>query len=393
LSYDAWGRLRHSFTQQVYAPDATPALLLGRGYTGHEHLPWFGLVNMNARLYDPVVGRFLSPDPYVQAPEFSQSFNRYSYCWNNPLRYCDETGEWFLIDDLIAAAAGFVCGYVVHGITTGNWGMKAVAAGGIGAGMAWLGYNTMGGAAAMSGWQFAGNQVVNTAIGMVTPPINFGIGNVNFSISLMSMFTAGAMGNMNGFSLGVGISASYDIGDWTISAGIGGGSKYAGISYNDKNFGFSWHTTKYGGEIDGGSQGQRTATLGLRYKDWSISHENDVALMRGDGGDRYRSAALEIGYKDYMLGVNVYTNDPKIDGVLKGTNQYKNGIQYSSPLYIGKRVGYGMVKVGMEHPAIGRVFQNGFHKLIGSPLLMQSTVNPFSPYIKSGRYFPFSKYY
>jgi len=47
----------------------------------------------DARLYDPAVGRFLSPDPYVQNSDFSQSYNRYSYAWNNPLRYTDPTGE------------------------------------------------------------------------------------------------------------------------------------------------------------------------------------------------------------------------------------------------------------------------------------------------------------
>ena len=60
-----------------------------RGFTGHEHLPWFGLINMNARLYDPIVGRFLSPDPYVQAPDFTQNFNRYSDALNNSLNYTD----------------------------------------------------------------------------------------------------------------------------------------------------------------------------------------------------------------------------------------------------------------------------------------------------------------
>lgn len=94
LSYDPWGRLRNPETQQLYAVGNQPELLLGRGYTGHEHLPWFGLINMNARLYDPMLGRFLSPDPYVQAPDFSQNYNRYSYCLNNPLRYTDENGEF-----------------------------------------------------------------------------------------------------------------------------------------------------------------------------------------------------------------------------------------------------------------------------------------------------------
>lgn len=67
--------------------------MLGRGYTGHEHLTWFGVINMNARLYDLVLGRFLSPDPFVQMPDFTQNFNRYSYCLNNPLIFVDENGE------------------------------------------------------------------------------------------------------------------------------------------------------------------------------------------------------------------------------------------------------------------------------------------------------------
>ncbi|MCL2074106.1 MAG: DUF5675 family protein [Marinilabiliaceae bacterium] len=47
---------------------------------------------MNQRLYDPVVGRFLAPDPLVSNPEFSKDFNRYSYALNNPLKYVDITG-------------------------------------------------------------------------------------------------------------------------------------------------------------------------------------------------------------------------------------------------------------------------------------------------------------
>ena len=99
-SYDPWGNLRDPETLEAYAPGTEPELFLGRGFTGHEHLTAYGLVNMNARLYDPMTGRFLSPDPYVQAPDFSQAFNRFSYCWNNPLRFVDEDGE-FIIAALI----------------------------------------------------------------------------------------------------------------------------------------------------------------------------------------------------------------------------------------------------------------------------------------------------
>ncbi len=63
------------------------------GYTGHEMLPEFGIINMNGRLYDPVLGRFFSPDPYVQFVGSPQSYNRYSYCLNNPLKYTDPSGQ------------------------------------------------------------------------------------------------------------------------------------------------------------------------------------------------------------------------------------------------------------------------------------------------------------
>ena len=113
-SYDPWGRMRDPETLEIYAPGNEPSLMLGRGYTGHEHLTWFGLINMNARLYDPALGRFLSPDPYVQAPDFTQSFNRYSYCLNNPLKYTDENGEiaWF-IPVIIGAVLGSYTGGVI----------------------------------------------------------------------------------------------------------------------------------------------------------------------------------------------------------------------------------------------------------------------------------------
>lgn len=66
-----------------------------RGYTGHEHLDNLGLVHMNGRVYDPVLGRFLSPDPVVQAPYDTQGLNRYAYVRNNPLRYNDPSGFCF----------------------------------------------------------------------------------------------------------------------------------------------------------------------------------------------------------------------------------------------------------------------------------------------------------
>ena len=91
-AYDEWGQ------QSV----TLNAIGFSRGYTAHEMMPQFGIINMNGRLYDPLLARFFSPDNYVQQPTNSQNFNRYSYCLNNPLKYTDPSGEF--LAELFASA-------------------------------------------------------------------------------------------------------------------------------------------------------------------------------------------------------------------------------------------------------------------------------------------------
>ena len=106
-SYNAWGRARDP---QDWTRPYEGELFAGRGYTGHEHLQAFSLINMNGRVYDPVLARFLSPDPFVQAPGYANSFNRYAYVMNNPLMFTDPSGYkstprwllwwWFIINKI-----------------------------------------------------------------------------------------------------------------------------------------------------------------------------------------------------------------------------------------------------------------------------------------------------
>lgn len=93
VSFDAWGNLRNPETWSNYSENETyEEPMFDRGYTGHEHLAAFGLINMNGRMYDPMMSSFLSVDRFVQSFDNSQSFNRYAYCLYNPLRYVDPTG-------------------------------------------------------------------------------------------------------------------------------------------------------------------------------------------------------------------------------------------------------------------------------------------------------------
>ena len=102
--YDPWGVQTVTTNTIGYRSALCDAFIMewrkNRGYCGHEMLNDFQLINMNGRMYDPYLGRFLSPDNYVQLPTSAQSFNRYSYCLNNPLKYVDPSGELFGIDDL-----------------------------------------------------------------------------------------------------------------------------------------------------------------------------------------------------------------------------------------------------------------------------------------------------
>ncbi|MGB3223129.1 MAG: RHS repeat-associated core domain-containing protein [Desulforhopalus sp.] len=68
-------------------------LSVNHKFTGQELDDDTGLYNYNARLYDPVVGKFVSADTIVPQPKYSQAFNRYTYCLNNPVRYVDPSGH------------------------------------------------------------------------------------------------------------------------------------------------------------------------------------------------------------------------------------------------------------------------------------------------------------
>ena len=89
LSFDPWGN-RQMADWKTGRPSVSDVTT--RGFTGHEQLDELGLIHMNGRVYDPLIGRFLSPDIFVVNPTDSQAFNRYSYVRNNPLSAVDPSG-------------------------------------------------------------------------------------------------------------------------------------------------------------------------------------------------------------------------------------------------------------------------------------------------------------
>ena len=94
-SYEAFGKIRamdYGTNNNSLLSNLT--IETTRAFTGHEQIAELsGLIHMNARVYDSDIGRFLSADTLIQDPHDSQSYNRYSYVRNNPLKYTDPTGN------------------------------------------------------------------------------------------------------------------------------------------------------------------------------------------------------------------------------------------------------------------------------------------------------------
>ncbi|MEO1247510.1 MAG: Calx-beta domain-containing protein [Pseudomonadota bacterium] len=116
LGYGPWGlRLEANWGGVAKGPSFAPEAS-SRGFTDHEHLDGVGLIHMNGRVYSPTLGRFLSPDPHIQAPLNTQSYNRYSYVWNNPLSYTDPTGEILWVPVIWGAVKVAGWALTAHGV-------------------------------------------------------------------------------------------------------------------------------------------------------------------------------------------------------------------------------------------------------------------------------------
>lgn len=241
MSFDAWGNIR---IPGLWANGSYSGLILyDRGFTGHEHLFSFGLINMNGRMYDPVMSSFLSVDNYVQRPDFSQSFNRYAYCLNNPLRYTDPDGEWFLTGGvgfgklkdgygLTSLSVGVNFGFWGVGLNLGfdNDGISSVGVyGELGPHVGCAGANLT----LSVGYDFRHSTLTGSL------SANYGIslgGSCNLGVGVTGLYGYGLSTGQSSFGFGANIGASVHGDIWGI--GLGGSySRYNG--HNSFGFGFS----------------------------------------------------------------------------------------------------------------------------------------------------------
>jgi RHS repeat-associated protein len=262
-SYDAWGRPRKNIDLEYNLPNpfgGSSSSFTMRGYTFHEHLEMVGLINMNGRVFDPILGRVLSPDNYIQDATSSQNFNRYSYCLNNPLKYTDPDGNLIL-------EAMFVGGLMNVAIQGFSGNIK---------GLGDFGTAFAVGAVAGAGGAFAGGAAVSVV----------GVGG--FAGGAAAGATAGAVG---GFLGGAGTS-------WTqggsFSDGITSGLKGAAIG--------AIGGALIGGTIAGVKSALNNGSFWNGNGEISACYDNGIDLSDGRGVEYSNESAKE--FSDANFGKN-----------------------------------------------------------------------------------------
>lgn len=393
--FDPWGN-RMTYTDWAL-PQTQTDFAFDRGFTGHEHYDRIHVINANARLYDPVIGRFFSPDPFVQAPDFTQNYNRYSYCMNNPVMFCDPTGEFLGIPMLGLAFMAELTSNLINGIE--------------------------------HPFQTAWNNATATVNGMdqclqFSIPLsdnanfNFGASPLSLSINASVSYNKGS----NSITVGGGygmlgfygyVNGSQTIEGFKIDLSLGSGNNYKGwnTSITRNGFGVGWGKTYYGEAVgpDGRVNSQATGTRSIYFGIGSFRIENDYF---GDKHDRWRTNAWELTIGNITFGSSIYTNDPEGMGYehpdrpspLFGHNNptadydygaWEPGFVYSSPLWIGWRHGNSISRVGYSHPIIQDATQNFVHKYCGFGRMnfyLDYDYFYYGPCLDGGYYNPFSLY-
>ncbi len=218
--FDAWGNL---VKLEDGAGNPLAAFrIIDRGYTGHEHLLGVGLINMNGRLYDPKLHRFISPDNFVQDPTSTQNFNRYGYAMNNPFMYTDPSGEilWF-VPVLIGAGIGILANGIDNAVNNRPFFQGALKAGVIGGltGLASFGIGQVAGG--LSGFaKLAYQTVAHGALGSFSSAANGG--------DFLSGFASGALGSLASSGMGSLLNGANDF--WEATGTVASGSLMGGVS-------------------------------------------------------------------------------------------------------------------------------------------------------------------
>ncbi len=365
-SFTPWGQRRDPGTWQTLANTSSSGIdWLYRGYTGHEHLPEFGLINMNARLYDPVTTRMLSPDNVLALPYTTGGHNRYLYAMGNPMKYTDPSGDSpiapILIGMAISGAFNVGLQYADNGgdLNNFNWGSFAVSmiAGGVGGGMS-------AGLTAAGIGGFYNGAITGASTGLIN---SVGMGIVNNNLSFKSVASQTILGaGIGGLVSGIG-------------AGLDGRNFWDGDEIGhialavDKNM-------PYISQSDPNSCGGTTGEMVLKAQGIDAYTSDDIMGWAYDGriieGSGKSDLGIAIGIRD-NTGLNFdYTLNSDLGSADNLKNQLVKNINNGRSVVISQSHGHSVAIKGVYIRQVTKV--NGVIKSTSGPF-----IKVFDPFLSS----------
>lgn len=333
-NFDAWGRRRDA-TSWNYGTITIPSSFEWvKGFTGQEHIDAFSLINLNNRLYDPIIGRMLSVDNFVQDRYHSQGYNRYSYGLNNPMSFTDPSGEIVWAPIIIGAAVGAYMGGTMANSNPNPFEWN------FGSGKTWgymLGGAVVGGVSgaigagiSSSGIAFANTlAIVNSSIwysvgtamytnGATDVSVNFGFASYNFSQQEWGYL--GKKGNSFADNLGYTLGAIQNVAD--LLAGFKPGEVQLATEHSDM-IGHSAIT-----EVGETNPDKSIISFGPDYAAYNKNGKSFSDPTSRFGGDAQWSN--HIGETDVWIDQISGVNVNRLEQYGQWTKSFKYNVYYSS---------------------------------------------------------------
>lgn len=269
---------------------------------------------MNARLYDPKIHRFLATDNFVQDPGNPQNYNLYGYVFNNPLRYTDPSGNYAVVDDIIAAVVG---GIINLGVNIYQGNIKGNFWDAVGKGAAAFGAGAVGGWAALypefGGWVWGGAIVGGTNAWLSGENVTEGaiFGGITGAVG-------GALGSWVGSGMTVavqGIRVSSPVLQGAITGGLGGaavGGIMNGAIVTIQTGSFSAGIEAFG---TGAAMGFATGSVSGAGAGYGSAVKNQISAWNGSskGTSPSGSIAVDDALAPATKSLNAQIEDLKID--------------------------------------------------------------------------------
>ncbi|MBI3886999.1 MAG: VCBS repeat-containing protein [Opitutae bacterium] len=339
-AYDGWGKQSTLFTAS--GGGVTNTAPTTRGYTDHEMLADFGLIHMNGRIYDPILGRFLSADPNVDGADDAQGFNRYSYVSNNPLFYTDPTGHLKFWKDVLGPIVQFVAtvyfgplGGALVGLTIDGWkGAVQGFASGIGGGLfGRVGYGFASG--------FSGSLLNGGSIG--------------------DAFKSGVIGGAQAYVAGkIGDKFGHSIGDFGNEAGRATAHGLLGGAVEEARGGEFRHG--FYAAFIGSAAGSIAGTYLQGNETWKFAARTTIAAVAGGtasvlGGGKFANGALTAAFQHMFNHEGGYWSEVFNTGQGYALGASEEGTGYSA----------GDGSTGSESGDIGRAAGQWTVRILSAP--------------------------